>query len=130
MKKNTFLNLSLVNILIQWLFEHRFNHPIFTNYNNSVAIVYLKNEKDYNPNHNYHLSSILLLSLRFNLVDPLSIIILIKIIVYSLFWMSIFAGGVILLDSFLNLPDEISGVLYFVGIGIVVSSVLNLNRNF
>ncbi len=44
--------------------------------------------------------------------------------------MSLFAGGVILLDSFLNLPDEISGVLYFVGIGIVVSTVLNLNRNF
>lgn len=38
------------------------------------------------------------------------------------------SGAVILIDSFLPVPDEISGVLYFLSIGVAASSVLNHYR--
>ena len=39
--------------------------------------------------------------------------------------MGVASGTVILLDYLLPIPDEISGVLYFLSIGIAVSTVLN-----
>tara|TARA_B100001027_G_C16250649_1_gene324223 strand:- start:882 stop:1058 length:177 start_codon:yes stop_codon:yes gene_type:complete len=42
-----------------------------------------------------------------------------------IFWMGVASGAVILLDHLLPIPDEISGVLYFLSIGITVSTVLN-----
>ena len=44
------------------------------------------------------------------------------------FWMGVAAGAVILADSFFELPDEISGVLYFISIGIAASGTLNYYR--
>ena len=44
------------------------------------------------------------------------------------FWMGVAAGSVILADSFFELPDEVSGVLYFISIGIAASGVLNYYR--
>ena len=38
------------------------------------------------------------------------------------------SGAVILIDSSLSIPDEVSGVLYFLSIGVAVSSVLNYYR--
>tara|TARA_B100000674_G_scaffold121918_1_gene93169 strand:+ start:1170 stop:1328 length:159 start_codon:yes stop_codon:yes gene_type:complete len=42
-----------------------------------------------------------------------------------LFWMSVAGGGVIIIDSYFEIPDEVSGILYFISIGIAASSVLN-----
>jgi len=43
-------------------------------------------------------------------------------------WMGFAGGSVILADSFFNLPDEISGALYFISIGLAASSTLNYYR--
>ena len=41
------------------------------------------------------------------------------------FWMGIAATLVIVADLYLPIPDEVSGILYFIGIGIASSAVLN-----
>ena len=51
-----------------------------------------------------------------------------KKILALIFWMGFASGTVILIDSFLSIPDEISGVLYFLSIGVAASSVLNHYR--
>ena len=43
-------------------------------------------------------------------------------------WMGIVAFLVIISASFFNFPDEVSGVLYFISIGVAVSGVLNYYR--
>ena len=43
-------------------------------------------------------------------------------------WMGVAAGSVILADSFFELPDEVSGILYFISIGIAASGTLNYYR--
>lgn len=43
-------------------------------------------------------------------------------------WMSIAGGVVISLDTFFQPPDELSGVLYFLSIGVAVSATLNYYR--
>ncbi len=48
-----------------------------------------------------------------------------KKILLMIFWMGIAGGIVIILDRFFNPPDEISGVLYFLSIGIAASATLN-----
>ncbi|RPG62998.1 MAG: hypothetical protein CBD66_001070 [Flavobacteriaceae bacterium TMED206] len=52
----------------------------------------------------------------------------IKKVLVLIFWMGFASGSVILIDSFLSVPDEISGVLYFLSIGVAASSVLNHYR--
>ena len=47
-----------------------------------------------------------------------------KMIVMT-FWMSIAAGLVIGLDAIFEFPDEVSGVAYFICIGIAASGTLN-----
>tara|TARA_Y100001970_G_C14115885_1_gene793541 strand:- start:276 stop:452 length:177 start_codon:yes stop_codon:yes gene_type:complete len=47
-----------------------------------------------------------------------------------LFWMAVASGTVIFIDHLLPIPDEISGVLYFLSIGVAVSSVLNRYKKF
>jgi hypothetical protein len=42
--------------------------------------------------------------------------------------MGLAAGTVIIIDSLFTIPDEISGILYFLSIGIAASSVLNYYR--
>jgi hypothetical protein len=44
------------------------------------------------------------------------------------FWMGVAGGTVITADSYFSLPDEISGVLYFISIGIAASGTLNYYR--
>ena len=48
-----------------------------------------------------------------------------KKITIMIFWMSIAAGIVITLDSLFEIPDEVSGVVYFISIGIAASGTLN-----
>ena len=45
------------------------------------------------------------------------------------FWMGIAAFSVISADLCFSIPDEISGVLYFISIGIAASAVLNYYKN-
>jgi len=43
-------------------------------------------------------------------------------------WMAV-AGAIVLgIYSWLNIPDEVAGILYFIGIGVAASSVLNYYR--
>jgi len=52
----------------------------------------------------------------------------IKKFFFIIICMSITAFVVIMLDAFFSLPDEISGILYFISIGIAVSGALNYYR--
>ncbi len=68
------------------------------------------------------------LLLFFNLVNSYLMIQNIKKFFFIITCMGITAFVVIMLDAFLNLPDEISGILYFISIGIAVSGALNYYR--
>ena len=48
-----------------------------------------------------------------------------KKIMAMIFWMAVSAATVIIVDSFFDIPDEISGVAYFISIGIAASATLN-----
>jgi len=52
-----------------------------------------------------------------------------KVAIMMLFSMGLAAFFVISLDNFFDFPDELSGTLYFISIGIAVSSVLNYYRD-
>jgi len=52
-----------------------------------------------------------------------------KVALMMLVSMGLAAFCIISLDSFFNFPDELSGALYFISIGIAVSSVLNYYRD-
>ena len=45
------------------------------------------------------------------------------------FWMGIAASSVIIADLYLPIPDEVSGILYFISIGIAASAVLNYYKS-
>ena len=51
-----------------------------------------------------------------------------KKFVMVILWMGVAAFLVIMIDSMYNIPDEISGVLYFISIGIAASGTLNYYR--
>tara|TARA_B100000676_G_C17308357_1_gene450684 strand:+ start:96 stop:266 length:171 start_codon:yes stop_codon:yes gene_type:complete len=51
-----------------------------------------------------------------------------KKFVMTIFWMGAAAFSVIMIDAIYNIPDEISGVLYFISIGIAASGTLNYYR--
>jgi len=48
-----------------------------------------------------------------------------KKMIVMIFWMGVAAGLVIGLDAFFKIPDEVSGVTYFISIGIAASGTLN-----
>jgi len=52
----------------------------------------------------------------------------IKIFLIMFLWMGIAVCTIIVIDSLVDLPDEISGVLYFISIGIASSGTLNYYR--
>ena len=60
-----------------------------------------------------------------NLVYTFVVVIMIKKFLVMITWMGCAGGVVIFLDYHIVLPDEVSGVLYFLSIGIAASSVLN-----
>ena len=68
---------------------------------------------------------LLFLLLCSSLVDPYIMPLNWKKVFLLIFWMGVASGAVILLDYLLPIPDEVSGVLYFLSIGIAVSTVLN-----
>ncbi len=62
------------------------------------------------------------------MVNAFNVISLLKKLLLIIFWMSIAGASVILMDLWLEIPDEISGILYFLSIGIAISTVLNHYR--
>ena len=68
---------------------------------------------------------LLFLLLYPSLVNPYIMPLNWKKVFLLIFWMGVASGAVILLDYLLPIPDEVSGVLYFLSIGIAVSTVLN-----
>ena len=68
------------------------------------------------------------ISLHFDMANAFNVISLLKKLFLIVLWMSIAGGFVLLIDLWLNIPDEISGVLYFLLIGIAISTVLNHHR--
>lgn len=59
----------------------------------------------------------------FIMVSPL------KKFIMVFFWMGFAAFAVIMAYSIFDLPDEVAGVLYFISIGIAISSVLNYYKD-
>ncbi len=51
-----------------------------------------------------------------------------KMFFLIIFWMGVAAFLVIMIDSIFNIPDEISGILYFISIGVAASGTLNYYR--
>jgi len=76
----------------------------------------------------YCVLGVLPLFLYFNMVIPSIMLSASKKIISLVFWMGLAAGAVIMIDYIFSIPDEISGVLYFLSIGIAASSVLNYYR--
>ena len=52
-----------------------------------------------------------------------------KIAIVMFFSMGLAAFLIISLDKIFNFPDELTGAMYFISIGIAVSSVLNYYRD-
>jgi len=88
----------------------------------------LNDEKNIDKVNYYYMPRVLFLFLRFDMVVSSIMLSAGKKIISLIFWMGLAAGTVIILDSIFTIPDEISGILYFLSIGIAASSVLNHYR--
>ena len=88
------------------------------------------NEKILNPSSRHFNNRLFKLLLYFNLVNS-SIEILLevkfsfKIIIVIIFWMSIVTGIIFGINTLINIPDEITGPAFFLGIGLAISSTIN-----
>ena len=85
----------------------------------------MTNEKVCNKSINYYVYRIYIFLLYPNLVYTFVVEIMIKKFLIMIMWMGCVSGVVIFLDHHIVLPDEVSGVVYFLSIGIAASSVLN-----
>ena len=70
------------------------------------------------------------LLLYLNLVNPSLDILLemkfsLKIIIVMIFWMSVVTGIIFGINTLINIPDEITGPAFFLGIGMAISSTIN-----
>ena len=70
------------------------------------------------------------LLLYLNLVNPSLEILLevkfsLKIIIVMIFWMSVVTGIIFGINTLINIPDEITGPAFFLGIGMAISSTIN-----
>ncbi|MDP6169144.1 MAG: hypothetical protein QF780_03975 [Candidatus Marinimicrobia bacterium] len=88
----------------------------------------MNDEKNIDKVNYYYMPRVLFLFLRFDMVVSSIMLSAGKKIISLIFWMGLAAGTVIILDSIFTIPDEISGILYFLSIGIAASSVLNHYR--
>jgi len=88
----------------------------------------VKFEKIYYQNIDYCISKLFIFLLYLDLVNISIVLGKLKKFFVMLLWMSVAGGSIIFLDSILSIPDEISGILYFISIGIAVSGTLNYYR--
>ncbi len=89
----------------------------------------MSDEKDHYSYNYYFNFRLFLFLLPSNMVYASSMISPLKKFSLMFFWMGIAAFSVISADLYFSIPDEISGVLYFISIGIAASAVLNYYRN-
>ena len=87
-------------------------------------------EKILNPSSPHFNNRLFELLLYFNLVNPSVEILLevkfsLKIIVVMVFWMSVVTGIIFGINTLINIPDEITGPAFFLGIGMAISSTIN-----
>ena len=88
------------------------------------------NEKILNPSSRHFNNRLFELLLYFNLVNPFVEILLevkfsLKIIIVMIFWMSVVTGIIFGINTLINIPDEIIGPAFFLGIGMAISSTIN-----
>ena len=88
------------------------------------------NEKILNPSSRDLNNKLFKLLLYLNLVNP-SLEILsevkfsLKIFIVMIFWMSVVTGIIFGINTLINIPDEITGPAFFLGIGMAISSTIN-----
>ena len=88
------------------------------------------NEKILNPGSCHFSNRLFKLLLYSNLVNSSIEILLelklgLKIIIVMIFWMSVVTGIIIGINTLINIPDEITGPAFFLGIGLAISSTIN-----
>ena len=95
-----------------------------------VKLLNLPNEKILNSSSSHFNNKLFKLLLYFNLVNP-SLEILsevkfsLKIFIVMIFWMSVVTGIIFGINTLINIPDEITGPAFFLGIGMAISSTIN-----
>jgi hypothetical protein len=95
-----------------------------------VKLLNRANEKIPNPSSRHFNNRLFKLLLYFNLVNSsieifLKVKFRLKIIIVMIFWMSIVAGIIFGINTLINIPDEIIGPAFFLGIGMAISSTIN-----
>ena len=94
-----------------------------------VKLLNRANEKILNPGSRHFNNRLFKLLLYFNLVnssiDIFKVKFSIKIIIVMIFWMSVVTGIIFGINTLINIPDEITGPAFFLGIGLAISSTIN-----
>ncbi len=95
-----------------------------------VKLLNRPNEKILNPSPSHFHNRLFKLLLYLNLVNPSLDILLemkfsLKIIIVMVFWMSVVTGIIFGINALINIPDEITGPAFFLGIGMAISSTIN-----
>ena len=88
------------------------------------------NEKILNPSSRDLNNRLFELLLYPNLVNPSLKVLLevkfsLKIFIVMIFWMSVVTGIIFGINTLINIPDEITGPAFFLGIGMAISSTIN-----
>ena len=95
-----------------------------------VKLLNRLNEKILNSSSSHFNNKLFKLLLYLNLVNPSLEILLevkfsLKIIIVMIFWMSVVTGIIFGINTLINIPDEITGPAFFLGIGMAISSTIN-----
>ena len=95
-----------------------------------VKLLNRPNEKILNPSPSHFHNRLFKLLLYLNLVNPSLDILLelkfsLKIIIVMIFWMFVVTGIIFGIHTLINIPDEIAGPAFFLGIGMAISSTIN-----
>ena len=95
-----------------------------------VKLLNQPNEKILNSSSSHFNNRLFKLLLYLNLVNPSLEILLevkfsLKIIIVMIFWMSVVTGIIFGINTLINIPDEITGPAFFLGIGMAISSTIN-----
>ena len=98
--------------------------------NTNFIVLENLNEKILSPSSRHFNNRLFELLLYFNLVNPSVEIFLemkfsLKIIIVMIFWMSVVTGIIFGINILINIPDEITGPAFFLGIGMAISSTIN-----
>ncbi len=95
-----------------------------------VKLLNQPNEKILYSSSSHFNNRLFKLLLYLNLVNPSLEILLevkfsLKIIIVMIFWMSVVTGIIFGINTLINIPDEITGPVFFLGIGMAISSTIN-----